>query len=149
EPGYFRTTGIALVQGSPFNDTTESSREVIVNAAFARKHWPATSAIGHHIRIAQQKPKPWMTIVGVAADASTGGPISENTIPALFTPWSGGPSPTILIRTDAGAMALAPLVDLARAQGIKRSVLLENVEDVVSRSIAAPRFVMLLLSIFS
>ncbi|HTR77541.1 MAG TPA: ABC transporter permease, partial [Gemmatimonadaceae bacterium] len=150
QPSYFRTMGIPLRAGAVFSDTSGDSREVIVNAGFARAHWPGTSAVGHQIRVAGTGSEPWLTIVGVAGDASTDGPAAWSSAPVLYTPPPPDlHNPVILIRTTGGAASVAPLLALARRYGVRRSADLESVEDVISRSIAAPRFIMLLLSIFT
>ncbi len=156
QPNYFATMRARLTQGATFSDTTAASRQVIVNAGFARAQWADGSALGHRIRVAQTDSEPWLTIVGVVADMATGGPTSESTAPALFTPLaigageSGTPrSPTILVRTSGTAQGLAPISGFIRQNGVKRPPEIASVAQQIDSSVAAPRFVMLLLTIFT
>jgi putative ABC transport system permease protein len=149
EPGYFTTMGIALTQGATFSDTSAAARQVIVNAGFARKHWRDGSALGHRVRIAQTDSEPWLTIVGVAHDAATTGPISESTAPMLYTASGVTESPTVLVRTSGGAQTLTPVTGILRTMGVKRAPDIESVEQFLSKAMSAPRFIMLVLSIFT
>ena len=80
--GYFDVTGQRLVEGRTFTDQDSDGREpiAIVNAAFAEKHFPGTSAIGRRFRTTQQngaQPGPWRTIVGVVSSVRMLGPFNN------------------------------------------------------------------------
>jgi putative ABC transport system permease protein len=148
--GFFTTLGARLVQGTTFTDTTAESQQVIVNAGFARKQWPNESAIGKRIRIAQKGAEvPWRTIVGVASDASTSGPMSESSAPLLYTPARDAGAAALVIRTDGSADPLAPVQSLVRSIEPMLVPELTSVEHQMGQSIAGPRFVMLLLTVFT
>ena len=148
---FFKTMGIRILEGSLFTDTTEAAGQVIVNAGFARTHWPPGGALGHRVRVAYQGNGPWRTIVGVAADALTGGPGTISTAPLLYTPMAA-PSlqESIMVRTD-GRMDLAgavrALVKSIDPQQTPPEI--ESSEAVVARNISGPRFTMLLLTLFT
>jgi predicted permease len=158
EPGFFSTMGIPLVQGATFTDTSASARQVIINAGFARKHWGDKSALGHRVRIAQNESgkdeqpangEPWFTIVGVAHDAATTGPGSESTAPILYSASGATESPTVMVRTSGDAKALAPITGLLRTMGIRNAPTIDGAEEFLSRALSGPRFIMLVLSIFT
>jgi putative ABC transport system permease protein len=159
EPGFFATMGIALVQGSTFSDTSATARQAIINAGFARKHWGDGSALGHRIRIAQsdlsgkdEQPansEPWLTIVGVARDASTTGPGRESSAPLIYTASGATESPNVMVRTNGDAKSLAPVAGLLRTMGVRRAPTIDGTEEFLSRALSAPRFIMLVLSIFT
>ena len=70
-PGYFETVGIPLLLGRPIGsqDTTTSSKVVVVNQTFANDYFPGGNAIGRSFTIADPRvPGTWQ-IVGVARDA--------------------------------------------------------------------------------
>src|SRR5436190_14249698 len=150
---------IALVQGSTFTDTSTSARQVIVNAGFARKHWADGSALGHRVRIAQndlsgkeekaENSEPWLTIVGVAHDAATTGASLESSAPILYTPTDVMASANVMVRTNGDAKALAPISGLLHTMGIRRAPTIDSTEEFLARSLAGPRFIMLILSIFT
>ena len=159
EPGFFATMGIALVEGSTFSDTSAAAHQVIVNAGFARKHWGDASALGHRVRIAQndlsgadEQPansEPWFTIVGVAHDASTTGAALESSAPLLYTASGATESPIVMVRTSGSALALAPVTSLVRTIGMRRAPTIKSTEEFLSRSLSGPRFITLVLSIFT
>jgi predicted permease len=68
-PGYFRTLGVALLEGRDFSETdTEQAPPVaIVTKAFARRFWPDESAVGKRVRT-RVATGPVVEIVGVVAD---------------------------------------------------------------------------------
>jgi putative ABC transport system permease protein len=150
KPNYFATMGISLREGSTFTDTTAASHQVIVNDGFARKHWPVGAALGHRVRIAQSDSTPWRTIVGVANDAKTSGPTMELTAPVFYTPTNAqSAGPAFLIRTTGGAAALSSLPMIAQQMGARRNATVMPVERTMANSMAGPRFVMTLLTIFT
>jgi putative ABC transport system permease protein len=149
EAGYFGTMRMAIREGATFSDTSAGGGQVIVNARFARAHWGNRSALGRRIRVTQQGNEPWLTIVGVVSDASTNGPGAESSAPILYTPLDDSARPKVLIRADgdigALAAALAPLTSL----GLERTPRIESVERRIARALAAPRFVTVLLTVFT
>jgi predicted permease len=159
EPGFFGTMGIALVEGSTFSDTSTAARQVIINAGFARRHWGGASALGRRLRVAENdlsgKPEqpansePWLTIVGVAHDAATTGPGLESSAPMLYTPTAVAEARTVMVRTNGTAQALTPLAALLRTMGFRRTSRIESTEAFLARSLAAPRFITLVLGIFT
>ena len=73
-PGYFNTVGQTLVRGRDFADTDNASapRVCIVNESFARRYWPGQDPIGKRVKWGRlDNNRPWMTIIGVAADTRT------------------------------------------------------------------------------
>jgi len=146
---YFRTMGIRLVQGTGFSDTTAGA-QVIVNDRFARKQWNGESPIGHRIRVAGSGDEPWLTIVGVARDALTGGALtSESTAPMLYTPAADSEAQVILLRARSADRLLERIVEQTKVVDPALTPKLDEVQRQVSGWLAAPRFVMLLLTAFT
>lgn len=153
EPAWFTMMGVRLVQGSTFTDTTAAAKQVIVNAGFARAHWPGDlhAALGHRVRVAYQGQGTWKTIVGVAADVSTSGPASANSTPMLYEPagdlGSGG---AVMIRTNGAADVVTPVRALIHSIDPQMSMpTIESAEHIASGSMAGPRFTMSLLTVFT
>ena len=74
-PGYFVTTGTRLLSGRDFSsvDTPASERVAIVNASFARRHFPnGDSPIGAQVQLEGLNGGETVTIVGVAQDMRQG-----------------------------------------------------------------------------
>jgi putative ABC transport system permease protein len=149
-PGFFRTIGARIVEGRPITDTSETSNEIVINAGFARRHWPGATAVGHRIRISfQGHGDDWKTIVGVVGDVSAIGPTRENSTPTLFLPRRRGDSPALYVRTNGGSAATTGILAAARSLHPDLPPVIKSAESIVSGSIAAPRFIMLLLATFT
>jgi putative ABC transport system permease protein len=110
-PGYLATVGVPILQGRDFTDAdgTEGQEVVIISRALARQHWPDESPVGRRFRwIVDEKPGPWMTVIGVCADLVQDTREADPT-PIFHVPyrqqawgWMG-----LLIRTSSDPAALA------------------------------------------
>jgi len=70
-PSYFRTMGIALLNGREFSeqDGLETTPVAIINDTFAKRFWPGEDPIGKRFKFGDTGSNaPWMTIVGVVGD---------------------------------------------------------------------------------
>ena len=121
-PGYFRTLGIPLRSGRPFEDSdaepdrSQGTLPAIVNRRLAARLWPGESAVGRRIHWSSLD-GPIMTVVGVVGDVRDAFLDSEPP-PTLYLPEDlvGWPKMTIFIRTNLTAGALAPAVRSALAE---------------------------------
>ena len=80
--GYFATLGTKLLEGRDFSidDTDVKQPVAIVNAAFAKKHFGNTSALGRRFRTVGNNGQlfgPWRTIVGVVPTLRMLGPFNN------------------------------------------------------------------------
>jgi putative ABC transport system permease protein len=150
QPSYFRVMGIRIAEGSTFSDTTEHSKQVIVNAGFARKHWPVGQAVGRRLRIAYAGKGEWLTVVGIAADALTKGVGGETTAPFLYRPWNGGRYPSVMFRVAPGIKPIAAVSAMIRAADPRLPpTFVGSMEAVAGSASERPRFTMSLLSAFT
>jgi putative ABC transport system permease protein len=152
QPNYFATLGMRMARGTTFTDTTTAGHQVIINEGFARKHWGASSPLGHRLRVAQTDSSQWLTIVGVVHDAQTFGPTVESTAPMLYTPLNGSfnaRTPVIMVRTSGTGTPIARVQSLVRGIDAQLTVTVESVEEGTAGTIATPKYVMLTLSLFS
>jgi putative ABC transport system permease protein len=132
-PDYLAAFGIPVVSGRGFNqsDNLASQPVAVVSRRFADRYFPGESPIGHRIRMGGQ-PKdqtPWLTIVGVAAEASyttfvrvDAGAVYMNT--AQLPP----PGSTYAVIVDGDPLAVAPAVRKALA-GLDAALPLDDVES--------------------
>ena len=149
EAEYFRLLGIRMVEGTTFTDTTEKAAQVIVNQGMARKYWPGRSALGQRLRVSFNGKGDWKTIVGVAADAFTGGLTQENSRPMLYTP-AGFFRTAIVVRSAGDATFIASLGKIvSQIDPRLPPPQLTSIEDAMLRTIAKPRFTMFLLLVFT
>jgi macrolide transport system ATP-binding/permease protein len=105
---YFRTVGVAIVQGRGFtdDDRPETPKVAVVNETFARRYWPDESAIGKvfHTRGGAG---PAFQIVGVSADHKIS-TVGEAPTPFIHVSRSQQPNAynAIIARTRGDANAL-------------------------------------------
>jgi predicted permease len=150
EPDFFKVMGIRLVQGTTFTDTSAAAAQVVINEGFARKYWPGRSALGKRVRIVFNGKGDWRTIVGVAVNASTGGLGAEASAPMLYTPSNDHFQPVLVVRTAAAASPMADLRALVRGiDPLLPTPSVTSIADAMQKSIADPRFTMLLLTTFT
>jgi predicted permease len=83
---FFRTMGIALLNGRDFSDTDAESAPpvVILNAAAASIHFPNANPIGARVSVGGSA-GPWREIVGVVRDSKYG-TLSEPAVPVAYLP---------------------------------------------------------------
>jgi putative ABC transport system permease protein len=119
----------------------------------ARVFWPHQGAIGHRLRTGNQK-APFRTIVGVVSDIKNAG-IDRPTGTELFVPYlqfeftfSAG---YLAIKTQGDPLAMAHAVQ-SQVQALDRSLPVSSIrllDDVLSADRSRPRFLTMLLTVFS
>ncbi|MGI9075250.1 MAG: ABC transporter permease [Bryobacteraceae bacterium] len=154
---FFKTLGTRLIEGRLLEprDGNLASPGVVVNATMARTFWPHQSAIGKRIRLAGPK-SPWIPIVGVVADIKNAG-LDKATRTELFIPYQllpdtdGLNNPDVVVRTNGDPLSRAgearrviasvdPSLPLARVR---------TMDDVMTAASSRPRFLTLILTMFS
>ncbi|MEE8135030.1 MAG: ABC transporter permease [Gemmatimonadales bacterium] len=154
---YFETMEIPIVEGRAFNTADAGTDQLvtIVNETMARTFWPGESALGKRVR--PPGGVPWLTVIGVAKDVKQGGLGEQTGTETYFhVPQAvalGFPMRTmnVVFRTSAPPATLA---------GVARAVMgrldaslpladLQPMNDVLGGSVAQPRFLTLLLTIFA
>lgn len=116
-PGFFDTFGRPLLAGRDLNsaDRADAPDVVIVNDAFARKHFPAGTALGQRIRISpDEDAAEWATIVGIAANINhdVGWDEGGEFTPTFYRPLTQAPwrFMTVAIKTQGDPHAYANLL---------------------------------------
>ncbi|HXN99722.1 MAG TPA: ABC transporter permease [Candidatus Acidoferrales bacterium] len=157
--GYFRTLGIPLLRGRVFSDSDRNRTDeiLIVNDALARRYFPGKDPVGQRIQTGDPDPKaPWETIVGVVGDVKYSG-LDATLQPTLYKPYfeagwtSWSREMFIVIRTNADPKAVASTLRSA-VQSLDGNLPVSDVHtmnDLLSKSVAQPRFRTLLLGIFA
>ena len=154
-PGYFEMLHIPMLEGRPFDarDGAAGNKVVIVNPTFARAFYGNESPIGRRVREDSDK-APWRTIVGVAADVKNGG-IDKPTGTELYLPYSqiedGNRSEFLAVKTANDPQQIVSTIrrqvaELDPALPVSQVRLME---DVIAAANARPRFLTVLLSMFS
>ena len=155
-PGYFAAVGLPLVRGRAF---TERDREgaptvFLINREAARRYFPGEDPLGKRIAMgwrASNGSRMAGEIVGVVGDVKQfglgGEPTADVYAPADQWPWS---DLTVVMRAERGAPVAAAARAAVRAVDPNLPVFgLRALDEVVSESVARPRFYMTLLGAFA
>jgi len=153
---YFATMGIRLMDGRLFDgrDVQGGPDAVIINKTMAMTFWPHQSPIGRRIRPGGSKD--WCTIIGIVDDVKNAG-LDRPAGTELYLPYrqragAGNTDMYIVMRTPAGELRSLAGVVREQLNEIDPSLPLADIrmlEDVLTRAQARPRFLTLLLSLFS
>ena len=153
---YFRTLKIPLRNGRFFSkqDQEKSEGAVIINETMARKYWPDVDPIGKRINV-NLGPQIWREIVGVVGDVKNSNlsqnPESQMYFPLIDVPFASIRMGTLIVRTRSNPSQLLGIIK-SDIQSLDRNLPLATVktmEEVVSKSMAEPRFTTILLAIFA
>ncbi|HYU22283.1 MAG TPA: ABC transporter permease, partial [Candidatus Dormibacteraeota bacterium] len=154
--GYFATMGIRLMDGRLFDgrDVQGGPDAVIINKTMAMTFWPHQSPIGRRIRPGGSKD--WCTIIGIVDDVKNAG-LDRPAGTELYLPYrqpagAGNTDMYIVLRTPAAELRSLAGVVREQLNEIDPSLPLADIrmmENVLTRAQARPRFLTLLLSLFS
>jgi putative ABC transport system permease protein len=161
-PQYFEAVGARLIEGRflTAGDGPGAPPAVAINQTMARTFWPKESAIGHRVRIEGPKGE-WRTVVGVVADIKNAGldrptgtelyipVLQQSTVPGNTTAFVG--TAYLVIKTKGEPMSEVNAVR-SQVRDLDAALPVSNVmsmEDLMSADRARPRFLTLLLTLFS
>jgi putative ABC transport system permease protein len=157
-PDYFRTLGVPLRRGRFFTsaDTAETTQVAILSEAAAEKYFPGEDPIGKRVVMGWRRSKDGDRaggeVIGIVGNVKELG-LDEEFPAEIYLPmrqWPVGRM-TIVARTGVAPMSLADDVKQV-VQELDANLpvnQIRTVEDVLSESIAQPRFYMLLLGVFA
>ncbi|HYY56001.1 MAG TPA: ABC transporter permease [Pyrinomonadaceae bacterium] len=154
-PGYFRTMGVPLLRGRALDehDNADAPPVVVVNESFVRRLFPGEDPIGKRINhSAPDGPQVWREIVGVVGDIRHFGPDSEAR-PEFYQPQMQAPSwgTALVVRSSSDPTNLAAAIR-GEVRAMDKDLPLYNLKsmgELVSESVAQPRFRTLLLALFA
>jgi putative ABC transport system permease protein len=154
-PNYFQTMGVRLLQGRLLDerDRPGAPDVVVINQAFAKTFWPGQNPIGRRIQPGEEGP--WCTVVGVVEDTKNAG-IDQPAGTELFLPFDqkqgeGTHRMNVLLRTSGNPLDFVGLVRRevqAMDSGLPISKI-RTMEEVVAEAQSRPRFLTILLTLFS
>ena len=149
---YFETVGARLVEGRLLTDGdgAEAPYVVVVNQTLAKTYWPKESALGHRVRTSNNTP--WRTIVGVVGDIKNAG-LDRPAGTELFFPQAQLPSRLswVVLKAQGDPMGLVSAVR-NEIRGMDRALPISSIgsmDDVMAAARSRPRFLTLLLTMFS
>ena len=154
-PEYFRTMRTSVLAGRVItaDDRADSPQVVVINEAFARKHFPGQDPVGKRVAFDRvpDSTTTWNTIVGVVKSQHQTKLSLEPQI-EVFEPVTQSPSGLYMVLRTAGDPAsLGPAVrrvvgELDPALAIES---MRTMEEVRARSLARERFLTTLLLVFA
>ncbi|HEX5734752.1 MAG TPA: ABC transporter permease [Blastocatellia bacterium] len=156
-PRYFESMGIPLLAGRDFaeTDTKQAPNVVVINEAFANRHFAGESPLGQRIRLQGQERDP-LLIVGVVGDVRQLG-LDQQPIPEAYVPFLQDPlsktyqrSMTIVARTksDPGSVAGSLRAELTSLDKSLPVFSLKPMTEYLRDSLARRRFNLILLTAF-
>lgn len=152
-PGFFAAAGTRLAYGRFLTAADARADVVVASRELVRRYWPTTGArgpepIGRKLLIGNK----WCTLVGVVDDVKYAGP-DKPVEPIAYVPLAYWPLADLaaVVRTTSNPVALAPLARQAlRSIDPDLPILdVRTLEDVVSRSVAPPRFRFVLIVVLA
>jgi len=151
-PLFLETMRIPLLAGRAFNhaDTAQSPKVIVVNESLARRYWPNENPIGKHITIGRQTTA--AEIVGITADVKNRG-LAMDPAPQIYLPFPqlAWGQMNLFIRTakDPHSFVSAVREQISAIDPDQPVTNIQTVEELMNGSRAQPRFMMILLGVFS
>jgi putative ABC transport system permease protein len=150
--GYFHTMQIPLVSGREFTDqdNADAPQVAIINETMARRYWPEGNALGQRVILPRLKES--LEIVGIAGDIRRFD-LNSQVEPEIYWPnlqhtrWAS----YFILRTNQNPALFLPAVR-SRVADIDKDVEVlrgSTMDNLISSSLKAPRFNMVLLCIFA
>ena len=150
-PDYFRVMQIPLRRGRLFTeaDTTSAAPVILISDTAARTLFRGHDPIGRRVRTGESTGTPWRTIVGIVGDVRHTD-LAEEVWPQMYLPQSQMTDSfvTLAIRTSTSdPVALVPSVRsiLKEADPSVPLYDIATLDELLAKSVARRRFVMLLL----
>ena len=148
---FLRSMGIKLLKGRPFSEqeTKAPIKTVRINEAFEHEYFPGEDALGQRL-IIDMGESLTCEIVGVTQSIKQFSLESQPT-PTMYLPSLNVGRPNLVVRPEGDPLAMASAVRAA-VQSLDKDQPLANVrsmEQLLSTSVAEPRFRTMLLSAFA
>ena len=152
-PDYFSSLGATLVKGRAFTDRDDTAPVVLINEAAARRFWPGQDPVGAEVRSgACGQGEQWCQVIGIVSNIRQHN-LAAPPAAALYVPYARDPWPfmAFVVRTRIDPLRAASAVESAiHAVNKDQPVFhVRAMREVVSSSLSARRFRMLLLGLFS
>jgi putative ABC transport system permease protein len=149
--GYFAALGIPLLRGQLFAEEKQGPDVAVISEKLARRYWPNEDPIGKRVTYYDPRTGPWMTIAAVVGDVRQEEfrEVSPGTIYEPYYQAFQGAT-TFVIRTQFDCRKLIPTAKSAIWEADKNLPIFQvmTMEDILSDSIAEPRYYMALLTCF-
>jgi putative ABC transport system permease protein len=152
--GYFEAIGTPILRGRSFlpSDDQHAVPVVVVDETIAQQYWPNADPIGKRIRTESDSTRPWLTVVGVAANVKHES-LREQPNFELYRAMAQAPTWTsyIVMRTRGATTDLVPAIRRL-VSGIDPTLPVSDVitlEGAMAGSLSVTRLTNLLLTVFA
>jgi len=148
-PGYFETMRVPLVRGRFFTSTDTPRDGAIVTDDLARRLWGNADPIGRRLQVGPRDQR-WIPVIGVVADVRHYG-LDREPSPTIYRLADQPFFMTLVVRATGDPLALAPAIGQA-ARDLQPIAIVREVRtmgEVVSASVAGPRFYALVVAAFA
>jgi putative ABC transport system permease protein len=154
-PDYFHALGTPLFRGRTFTeqDNENDAKVVIINQTMAERLFPNQDPVGRKLKLLNPEQQPdWRTIVGVIGNIKYSG-MEDVSRDAIYTPFSQTPFywTYVMVRTRSNPLSVSASIQKAVSSVDEKLIAakIQPMEQLVSESIARPKFNTLLLTIFA
>lgn len=157
---YFKSLGIRLLDGRTFEAADENDnalRVVVINQAMARRFWQG-NPLGRRINPGFNSPPIWFTVVGIVEDTKNLG-VDKPAGTELYLLPTQAASALGGLNSQMNFVVQTAGDPLAQASSVRGAVRdldpglplyeLQTMSDIVANSLVRPRFLSLLLTLFS
>ncbi len=152
--GYFRTLGVPIERGRDFTeqDLLAEPWRVIISHRLADRLWPGEDVVGRNVLLWQGQSNLSAEVIGIAGDMRDWG-LEDTPSLAVYFPYYGAGASSLyfVIQGSTATASLRPVLRkiLAEFDSGLPLARVESLEQVVGDSVAARRFIMVLLAAFA
>ena len=153
-PEYFQTMGIPLLRGRYLSeqDGPKTPQSFVINDTLARRYFGDEDPIGKRMNLGSPQQPAWYTVVGIVQDTRHEG-LDAEPYPQMYAVNTQVPrrSMVLVARTAGDPAKMIPSIRSTVAE-MDSTLALNNARtmaQVISQSIARPRFNMMLMSLFA
>jgi putative ABC transport system permease protein len=153
-PSYLAAVGTGIVRGRGIAETDgpESTRVVVINETFARRHFGGEGPLGQRVNFDDPANPVWWEIVGVAQDTRHFD-LRGAVPPALYVPFTQLPSRTLFFAVRSARAAASVIADVRAVLALQDPELsagqIDSLDQLVGNSLAPEHFVSLLVGLFA
>jgi predicted permease len=147
-PDYFKTVGIPLRAGRPFDEGDRNKDVVIVAQRTADRLWPGQNPLGKRLYRGEEKQGDVIGVVGDVRTSLQQGPV----LTVYFPYWRESLyEPSLLVRTalDPRSVAASVRAEIWKIDPEIPAQQMKTMQEIISVSAAPRRFQMLLVVLFS
>jgi putative ABC transport system permease protein len=149
-PGFFSTVGLRLARGRLLDERSLQDDVVVVDRAWADRFFPGQDVLGRRLKGGGCTSCPWTTVVGVVGTVKWVG-LEASDRGTVYFPFVDMPNAYIVLRTTADPASLTAALRQAMHE-LDPGLAVTNVatgHDLVSASLAAPRYLTVLVGMFA